>query len=258
MPVKAVPVEAAEEAGEPPKPPPEEPVAAETKDETPPEKPAPKAKSRAKAKAKPLTAKAAEKAAEKAESAMRGAAKAAEKAEKAQAASDKAAEKAKKEQEKVDMKARVKCPVCHRTVSQHCLLYTHKCSQAALDKKPKPPTVEEKFETKEVEPEPPEEPVAPKKAVRAPKKVVRYVPGDSDEEPVTGPGAPKSFSDRLYERGDEEFLGYPKARVPPPPPLVRQQAYQPSYRAQLIMRQRERQYQQALSQVAPIRRLFRR
>ena len=172
-----------------------------------PEKPAPKAKSRAKAKAKPLTAKAAEKAAEKAE-------KAAEKAEKAQAASDKAAEKAKKEQEKVDMKARVKCPVCHRTVSQHCLLYTHKCSQAALDKKPKTPTVEEKFETKEVEQE--EEPVAPKKK---PKKV-RYVPGDSDEEP--GPGAP-SFSDRLYERGDEEFLGYPKARVPPPPPLVRQQ-----------------------------------
>ena len=205
MPVKAVPVEAAEEAGEPPKPAPEEPVAAETKDETPPEKPAPKAKSRAKAKAKPLGPKAAEKAAEK-----------------AQAASDKAAEKAKKEQEKVDMKARVKCPVCHRTVSQHCLLYTHKCSQAALDKKPKTPTVEEKFE-KEVEPEPPEEdvPVAPKRA----KKVVRYMPGDSDEEPVTGPGAPKSFSDRLYERGDEEFLGYPKARVPPPPPLVRQQAY---------------------------------
>ena len=237
MPVKAVPVEAAEEAGEPPKPAPEEPVAAETKKEEVPEKPAPKAKSRAKAKAKPLSAKAAEKAAEK-----------------AQAASDKAAEKAKKEQEKVDMKARVKCPVCHRTVSQHCLLYTHKCSQAALDKKPKPPTVEEKFE-KEVEPEPPEEdvPVAPKRA----KKVVRYMPGDSDEEPVTGPGAPKSFSDRLYERGDEEFLGYPKARVPPPP-LVRQQVYQPTYREQLIMRQRERQHQQALSQVAPIRRLFKR
>ena len=161
------------------------------------------------------------------------------------------------------MKARVKCPVCHRTVSQHCLLYTHKCSQAALDKKPKTPTVEEKFETKEVEQE--EEPVAPtvapKKAVRAPKKVVRYMPGDSDEEPVTGPGAPKSFSDRLYERGDEEFLGYAKARVPPPPPLVRQQAYQtyqPTYREQLIMRQRERQHQQALSQVAPIRRLFKR
>ena len=229
MPVKAVPVEAAEEAGEPPKPPSEEPVAAETKKEEVSEKPAPKAKSRAKAKAKPLGPKAAEKAAEK-----------------AQAASDKAAEKAKKEQEKVDMKARVKCPVCHRTVSQHCLLYTHKCSQAALDKKPKTPTVEEKFET---EPEP-----LPKKK---PKKVT-YVPGDSDEEPVTGPGAPKSFSDRLYERGDEEFLGYPKARVPPPPPLVRQQAYVPSYREQLIMRQRERQHQQALSQVAPIRRLFKR
>ena len=87
------------------------------------------------------------------------------------------------------------------------------------------------------------------------------MPGDSDEEPVTGPGAPKSYSDRLYERGDQEFLGFPKARVPQPPPLVRQQAYQayqPSYREQLIMRQRERQHQQALSQVAPIRRLFKR
>ena len=240
MPVKAVPVEAAEEAGESAKPAPEEPVAAETKKEEVSEKPAPKAKSRANSKAKPLGLKAAEKAAEK-----------------AQAASDKVAEKAKKEQEKVDMKARVKCPVCHRTVSQHCLLYTHKCSQAALDKKPKPPTVEEKFE-KEVEPEEEDVPVAPKK--KAPKKV-RYTPGDSDEEPVTGPGAPKSFSDRLYERGDQEFLGYPKARVPPPPPLVRQQAYQPyqpSYREQLIMRQRERQHQHALSQVAPIRRLFKR
>ena len=129
MPVKAVPVEAAEEAGEPPKPTPEEPVAAETKKEDALEKPAPKAKSRAKSKAKPLGPKAAEKAPEK-----------------AQAASDKVAEKAKKEQEKVDMKARVKCPVCHRTVSQHCLLYTHKCSKEALDKKPKPPTVEEKYE----------------------------------------------------------------------------------------------------------------
>ena len=176
-------------------------------------------------------------------------------------ASDKEAEKAKKEQEKVDMKARVKCPVCHRTVSQHCLLYTHKCSQAALDKKPKPPTVEEKFE--KPEPEPVEE-AAPAPKRRA--KKVTYIPGDSDEEPVTGPGAPKSYSDRLYERGDQEFLGIPE-RAPPPPPLVRQQAYapqyapqayQPSYREQLIMRQRERQHQQALSQVAPIRRLFKR
>ena len=224
MPVKAVPVEAAEEAGEPPKPAPEEPVAAETKKEEVPEKPAPKAKSRAKAKAKPLGAAAKAKAAESAE-----------RAAKAQMASDKAAEKAKKEQEKVDMKARVKCPVCHRTVSQHCLLYTHKCSQAALDKKPKPPTVEEKFEKKEVpEPEveeataPPPPPVAPKR-----RKVVRYTPEESDEE------------------------------VPPPPPLVRQPtyappAYQPSYREQLILRQRERQHHQALAQVAPIRRLFRR
>ena len=101
MPVKAVPVEAAEDAGEPAKPAPEEPVAAETKAEDAPEKPVAQPKRRASAKSQ------------------------AKATAKAQAASDKAAEKAKKEQEKVDMKARVKCPVCHRTVSQHCLLYTY-------------------------------------------------------------------------------------------------------------------------------------
>ena len=124
------------------------------------------------------------------------------------------------------MKARAKCPVCHRTVSQHCLLYTHVCPEAALGKKPKMKTVEEKFEEQKApeaeqqEEEVIEEVIEPPKKVRVArtKQVQKYVPGDSDDEPVTGPGAPKSFSDRLYERGDRDFLGVPEA--PPPPPLV--------------------------------------
>ena len=50
-----------------------------------------------------------------------------------------------KEREKLDMKTRVKCGICRRTVSQHCLLYSHKCSKDALDARPQAPTVEEKF-----------------------------------------------------------------------------------------------------------------
>jgi hypothetical protein len=49
----------------------------------------------------------------------------------------KEAEKRAKEQVALDMKARVKCPVCRRTMSQHCLLYTHKCAKANLEKLPK-------------------------------------------------------------------------------------------------------------------------
>ena len=113
MPIKAVPVPVPEEASEVP----EEPQSEEPPEAPKKKAPAPKAKSRA------------------AQAAVKAAAKAQAKAQAALA----------KEQETLDMKTRVKCPVCRRTVSQHCLLYTHKCSQAALDAKPKTPTVEEKF-----------------------------------------------------------------------------------------------------------------
>ena len=230
MPVKAVPVEATEEAGDPSETASEKPVILETKAEDATEKPAaqPKRRSRASAKRAASGEAAPEPPAEppepapEAEAKLRGAKAAA----KAQAAADKAAEKAKKEQQAVDMKARVKCPICHRTVSQHCLLYTHVCPQAALNEKPKVTPI----------PEAPE-PKAPK-APKAP----AYSPGDSDDEPPP------------RVRWEEEF---PEARVPPPPPLVRQ-PYQPSYREQLMLRQRERQHHQALAQVAPIRKLCKR
>ena len=131
------------------------------------------------------------------------------------------------------MKARVRCPVCHRTVSQHCLLCTHVCSKAALDSKPKTATVEEKFE-KKPEPESVEEPVEPRVRIVRTSVPKTYVPDDSEED------------------------------VPPPPrqsAAAHREAYPPpqlSYCEQLILRQRERQHHAALAQVAPIRRLFRR
>ncbi len=55
-----------------------------------------------------------------------------------------------KEQAALDMKARVKCPVCRRTVSQHCMIYTHKCAKGNLDQLPKTvglTEIEEELET---------------------------------------------------------------------------------------------------------------
>ena len=49
----------------------------------------------------------------------------------------KEAEKRAREQVKLDMKVKVTCPVCRRTMSQHCLLYSHKCTTANLEKLPK-------------------------------------------------------------------------------------------------------------------------
>ena len=53
--------------------------------------------------------------------------------------------KAAKEAEKIEMKARVQCPICKAKMSQWNLLYKHTCSKEKLDKKPKAPTLEEKY-----------------------------------------------------------------------------------------------------------------
>ena len=55
----------------------------------------------------------------------------------------KEAETRAKGQVKLDMKVKVKCPVCRRTMSQHCLLYTHRCAKANLEKLPKQTGVKE-------------------------------------------------------------------------------------------------------------------
>ena len=141
---------------------------------------------------------------------------------------EKAAKKAEKEQEKLDLKARVRCPVCKKgPMSQHALLYTHKCCETDLKKLPKAPTLEEKF------PEPVEEPLSPPKK-RKKAKVIAPPSEESEED------------------------DWPEAVVvPPPPPLVRQPA-QMSYREILEIRRGEMQRAKAHREVGAIRAHFRR
>ena len=141
---------------------------------------------------------------------------------------EKAAKKAEKEQEKLDLKARVRCPVCKKgPMSQHALLYTHKCCETDLKKLPKAPTLEEKF------PEPVEEPLSPPKK----RKKVKVIAPPSEES---------------------ELDDWPEAVVvPPPPPLVRQPA-QMSYREILEIRRGEVQRAKAHKEVGAIRAHFRR
>ena len=138
---------------------------------------------------------------------------------------EKAMKKAEKEQEKVDLKARVKCPVCKKgPMSAHTLTYKHTCAESDLKKLPKAPTLEERFP----EPESPPPNPAPKKR----KKVVQYV------------------------ESEEESEDWPEA-VPPPPPLVRQPA-QLTYREILEIRKQEMQRAKAHREVGAIRAHFRR
>ena len=141
---------------------------------------------------------------------------------------EKAAKKAEKEQEKLDLKARVRCPVCKKgPMSQHALLYTHKCCETDLKKLPKAPTLEEKF------PEPVEEPLSPPKK----RKKVKVIAPPSEES---------------------ELDDWPEAVVvPPPPPLVRQPA-QMTYREILEIRRAEMQRAKAHREVGAIRAHFRR
>ena len=139
---------------------------------------------------------------------------------------EKAAKKAEKEQEKLDLKARVRCPVCKKgPMSQHALLYTHKCCETDLKKLPKAPTLEEKF------PEPVEEPASPPPPPKKRKAKVIAPPSEESEE-------------------DD----WP---VVPPPPLVRQPA-QMSYREILEIRRAEMQRAKAHREVGAIRAHFRR
>ena len=134
-------------------------------------------------------------------------------------------------------------------MSAHTLSYKHTCAESDLKKLPKAPTLEERF---------PEEPAPVKKK---PKKVVQYVPGDSDDEiPVqaTRKKKPKveQYALRAPEGHSEESDDWPEA-VPPPPPLVRQPA-QMTYREILEIRRAEMQRAKAHREVGAIRAHFRR
>ena len=138
---------------------------------------------------------------------------------------EKAMKKAEKEQEKVDLKARVKCPVCKKgPMSAHTLSYKHRCDASDLKKLPKAPTLEERF------PEPEEIKSPPRK--KKP-KVVQYLEESEDDD------------------------DWPEA-VPPPPPLVRHPPAQLSYREILDIRRAEMQRTKAHREVGAIRAHFRR
>ena len=142
---------------------------------------------------------------------------------------EKAVKKAQKADEKVDLKARVKCPVCKKgPMSAHTLSYKHTCAESDLKKLPKAPTLEERFP--EPESPPPPKP-APKK--RKPKVVLR---------------------DEYSEESEDDW---PEA-VPPPPPLVRHPPAQMTYREILEIRRQEMQRAKAYREVGAIRAHFRR
>ena len=137
---------------------------------------------------------------------------------------EKAVKKAEKADEKVDLKARVKCPVCKKgPMSAHTLSYKHRCDASDLKKLPKAPTLEERF------PEPEEIKSPPRK--KKP-KVVQYLEESEDDD-------------------------WPEA-VPPPPPLVRHPPAQLSYREILEIRRAEMQRAKAHREVGAIRAHFRR
>ena len=142
----------------------------------------------------------------------------------------------------MDLKARVKCPVCKKgPMSAHTLTYKYTCAESDLKKLPKAPTLEERFP----EPESPP-PKPPKKR----KKVVQYV--ESEEESDDWPEALRAPEGHSEESEDD----WPEA-VPPQPSLVRQPA-QMTYREILEIRRAEMQRAKAHREVGAIRAHFRR
>ena len=120
-------------------------------------------------------------------------------------------------------------------MSQHALLYTHKCCETDLKKLPKAPTLEEKFPEPPVEDGPPARPLSP--ASPPEKRKAKIVAPPSEES---------------------ELDDWPEAVVvPPPPPLVRQPT-QISYREILEIRRGEMQRAKAHREVGAIRAHFRR
>ena len=144
--------------------------------------------------------------------------------------------KAAKEAEKIEMKARVQCPICKAKMSQWNLLYKHTCSKEKLDKKPKAPTLEEKYpeldedegKKEEKGDEPPSVSIVrPEKKVQKRKKV-EIVESDSESD------------------FDE----------PPSPPPLERHPPRMSYREILMNRQYEQQKQRAQREVSVIRNFY--
>ena len=132
-----------------------------------------------------------------------------------------------------DLSQKTKCPVCKRVVSQHCLLYTHKCSKAALDERKPRQTLE-----MEAPPPPP--------LVREPVRTTAWVEENPDEEmpyetPMPVPNewhAPPTVVE-APSRGHIGHLSMAEKRA--------------TYKQALDMRYAEYQHQRRANQVAGLR-----
>ena len=168
----------------------------------------------------------------------------------------KEAEKRAAQQVKLDMKVKVKCPVCRRTMSQHCLLYTHKCAKANLEKLPKQTGVKEIEEELEKKPEP------AIGEVTTGSRHFEEVHGTDFEEPPSPEW--QEVKKKVRAKPKPEVREY----VPDPPPLVRHDnryAYYdefppvpgPSLHEQLRTLQLQKQHAHATKMVSPLRNFYR-
>ena len=144
--------------------------------------------------------------------------------------------RAAKDAEKIEMKARVQCPICKAKMSQWNLLYKHTCSKEKLEKKPKAPTLEEKFpELDEDE-------------------------GKKRKKKTTNPQAFQILNRRLKRK----FAGKKVVEIvesetdsePPSPPPLERHPPRMSYREILMNRQYEQQKQRARREVSVIRNFY--
>ena len=144
--------------------------------------------------------------------------------------------KAAKDAEKIEMKARVQCPICKAKMSQWNLLYKHTCSKEKLEKKPKQPTLEEKFpELDEDE-------------------------GKKRKKKATNPQVFQILNRRLKRK----FVGKKVVEIvesetdsePPSPPPLERHPPRMSYREILMNRQYEQQKQRARREVSVIRNFY--
>ena len=116
----------------------------------------------------------------------------------------------------VDLQAKTMCPICHKVLSNHALLYTHRCAKCDTEEKKYPKRLED------------EAPPAPEPLVR------------------------QTHVDREAARGGAPEAHGGLAAAPRAPPYEYQQP-QLSYKDILVMRQHEMRQARHARQVAPLR-----
>ena len=92
----------------------------------------------------------------------------------------------------VDLQAKTICPICHKVLSNHALLYTHRCAKCDTDEKKYPKRLED------------EEPPAPEPLVRQTHVVREAARGGAPEAPPYVYQQPQlSYKDILMMRQHE-------------------------------------------------------